>query len=69
MPLSLAEMISVPGGVEAPPGGNFYELHDICSIELRELSTSPENLAGFLALRLVFAKTVEPEHLDQITGE
>ncbi len=67
-PLSLAEMIDAPEGVEDPLRGFAYTLRDLGQIEPLDLSRAPDVRAGLLALRLVYADTVPSELLDLMTG-
>ena len=67
-PLSLAEMIAVPEGVDDPLRGFAYGLRDLGRIEPLHLSRQPEVLAGLMALRFAYAETIPPDLLDLVTG-
>ena len=68
VPLSLAEMIDTPDGVDDPLRGFAYTLRDLHRLDPRHLAQDPEVLAALLALRLVFEENVLPELLDLVTG-
>ena len=67
-PLSLAEMIEVPEGVDDPLRGFTYGLRDLGRIDPLHLSRQPEVLAGLMALRFAYAETIPPDLLDLVTG-
>ena len=67
-PLSLAEMIEVPEGVDDPLRGFTYGLRDLGRIDPLHLSRQPEVLAGLVALRFAYEKTIPPDLLDLVTG-
>ena len=68
VPLSLAEMIDTPDGVDDPLRGFAYTLRDLHRLDPRHLAQDPEVLAALLALRLVFEKNILPDLLDLVTG-
>ena len=67
-PLSLAEMIATPEGLEEMVRGFGYTLHELGDIEPRELSREPDLLAGLLALAFVHVGALTKERLDLITA-
>ncbi|MXY32504.1 MAG: DUF4351 domain-containing protein, partial [Boseongicola sp. SB0664_bin_43] len=67
-PLSLAEMIATPEGLEEMVRGFGYTLHELGDIEPRELSREPDLLAGLLALAFVHVGNLSRERLDLITA-
>ena len=67
-PLSLAEMIAASEGVDDPLRGFTYGLRDLGRIDPLHLSRQPEVLAGLVALRLAYEKTIPPDLLDLVTG-
>ena len=67
-PLSLAEMIDVPDGVDDPLRGFAYTLRDLRRLDPRLLAQDPEVQAALVALWLVFEENVLPELLDLVTG-
>ena len=68
VPLSLAEMIDTPDGVDDPLRGFAYTLRDLHRLDPWHLAQDPEVLAALLALRLVFEKNILPDLLDLVTG-
>ena len=67
-PLSLAEMIAAPEGLEDLVRGFGYTLHELGDIEPRKLSREPDVLAGLLALAFVHVGILSRERLDLITA-
>ena len=67
-PLSLAEMIAAPEGLEDLVRGFGYTLHELGDIEPRKLSREPDVLAGLLALAFVHVGILSSERLDLITA-
>ena len=61
-------MIAVPEGVDDPLRGFTYGLRDLGRIEPLHLSRQPEVLAGLVALRFAYEKTIPPDLLDLVTG-
>ena len=67
-PMSLAEMIAAPEGLEDLVRGFGYTLHELGDIEPRKLSREPDVLAGLLALAFVHVGILSRERLDLITA-
>ena len=68
VPLSLAEMIDAPDGVDDPLRGFAYTLRDLRRLDPWHLAQNPEVQAALVALWLVFEENVLPELLDLVTG-
>ena len=67
-PLSLAEMIDAPEGVDDPLRGFAYGLRDLGRIDPWHLSRQPEVLAGLVALRFAYEENIPLDLLDLVTG-